>query len=82
MNKLYSEGLVDPEVFTMTQAAYNAKVKTSEPTCGVISIWDAAGSQCSIQEMIRKKEWVYTSTCFHYPVTTALTQYGFQIYSL
>ena len=48
MKKLYSEGLVDPEVFTMTQAAYNAKVKTSEPTCGVISIWSAAGVNAPI----------------------------------
>lgn len=41
MNRLYADGLVDPECFTMTGAAYNAKVQTSEPTCGVISIWDA-----------------------------------------
>ena len=41
MNRLYSEGLIDPECFTMTSSAYNAKVQTAEPTCGVISIWDA-----------------------------------------
>ena len=59
MNKLYSEGLVDPEVFTMTQAAYNAKVKTSEPTCGVISIWSAAGVNAPIPGNDPEKEGVY-----------------------
>lgn len=42
MNRLYSEGLIDPECFTMDQSTYNAKTQTPEPTCGVISIWDAA----------------------------------------
>lgn len=49
MNKLYSEGLLDPECFTMDAATYNAKTQTSEPTCGVISIWDAARVNAPIE---------------------------------
>lgn len=59
MHKLYSEGLVDLECFTMTAAAYTAKVQTSEPTCGVISIWDAARVNAPIEGNDATKEGVY-----------------------
>lgn len=59
MNKLYSEGLIDPEVFTMTASAYNAKVQTSEPTCGVISIWDAARINAPIEGNDPDQDGVY-----------------------
>lgn len=41
LNKLFSNGLVDREAFTMDPPAYNAKVQTSTPTAGVISSWSA-----------------------------------------
>ncbi|MFI3254121.1 MAG: extracellular solute-binding protein [Eubacteriales bacterium] len=41
MHLLYADGLIDPEAFTMTGSAYNAKIKTAEPTCGVVMAWNA-----------------------------------------
>ena len=41
MHKLYKNGLIDPEAFTMKPAAFNAKTQTAEPTCAVISAWSA-----------------------------------------
>ena len=41
LNKLYSEGLLDQEAFTMDNPSYNAKTQTSEPKAGVISAWSA-----------------------------------------
>ena len=38
-NRLYSENLLDPEVFTMDRSAYNAKTITEEPTVGVFTTW-------------------------------------------
>ena len=49
MNRLYSEGLLDPECFTMDTSTFNAKTQTPEPTCGVISIWDAARVNAPIE---------------------------------
>lgn len=59
MNKLYSEGLIDPECFTMDSSTYNAKTQTPEPTCGVISIWDAARVNAPIEGNDPKQPGVY-----------------------
>lgn len=59
MHRLYSEGLIDPECFTMDASTYNAKTQTSEPTCGVISIWDAARVNAPIEGNDPEKDGVY-----------------------
>ncbi len=41
LNKLYSNGLLDREAFTMDNPAYNAKTQTSTPVAGVLSGWSA-----------------------------------------
>lgn len=38
-HRLYSEGLLDPECFTMDMSSYNAKTITGEPSCGVVICW-------------------------------------------
>lgn len=40
-NRLYSEGLLDPEVFTMDTATYNAKAIAEEPVAGVLVSWSS-----------------------------------------
>lgn len=39
LNKLNSQGLIDPEAFTMDSPTYNAKTQAAEPVAGVISTW-------------------------------------------
>lgn len=39
LNRLYSEGLLDPEIFTMDSATYNAKTIAAEPVAGVFVTW-------------------------------------------
>lgn len=41
-NKLYTEKLLDQEIFTMDTAAYNAKTIAEIPSVGVISNWSTA----------------------------------------
>lgn len=41
LNKLFQNGLLDREAFTMDNPSYNARTQTSEPTVGVISAWSA-----------------------------------------
>lgn len=38
-HRLYSEKLLDPEIFTMDPSAYNAKTITETPVAGVMTIW-------------------------------------------
>ena len=38
-NRLYSEKLLDPEIFTMDTATYNAKTIAEEPVAGVLVTW-------------------------------------------
>lgn len=41
LNKLFENGLLDREAFTMDNPAYNAKTQTSVPMVGVLSAWSA-----------------------------------------
>lgn len=41
-NKLYSEKLLDQEIFTMDSSAYNAKTLAEIPSVGVMSVWSTA----------------------------------------
>lgn len=59
MHKLYKNGLVDPEAFTMKNAAFNAKTQTNEPTCGVISAWSAEKINAPIKGNDPYKDGVY-----------------------
>lgn len=49
MHKLYSNGLMDIEAFTMDGAAYNAKTQNPEPMVGVISSWSLANINGAIE---------------------------------
>ncbi len=41
LNKLYTSGLIDKEMFTMDAPAYTAKSRSNPPVYGVMSTWDA-----------------------------------------
>lgn len=59
LNKLYVNGLLDREAFTMDNPAYNAKTQTSEPSVGVISAWSAEGINRPIPGNDPTQEGVY-----------------------
>lgn len=59
LNKLYENGLLDREAFTMDNPAYNAKTQTSTPVAGVISAWTAEGINNPIPGNDLTKEGVY-----------------------
>lgn len=59
LNKLHSEGLLDPEVFTMDQPTYNAKTQNPEPYIGVISTWTAESVNRPIEGFNSEEEGVY-----------------------
>ncbi len=59
MNKLYVDGLVDPESFTMSSPAYQAKTTTLEPVAGVISIYAASFANDAIPGNDPTKSGVY-----------------------
>lgn len=59
MNKLFANGLVDREAFTMDSPAYSAKTQTSIPTAGVISNWSAESVNRPIPGNDPLKEGVY-----------------------
>lgn len=60
MHKLYSNGLLDREAFTMDGPSYNAKTQTPTPTAGVISAWTAQGINNPIEGNVQTEEGVYT----------------------
>lgn len=59
MNKLFANGLIDREAFTMDSPAYSAKTQTSVPTAGVISNWSAESVNRPIPGNDPLKEGVY-----------------------
>lgn len=56
LNRLYSEGLLDPEIFTMDSATYNAKTIAEEPVAGVLVSWSTYQVNTTI---INGDEYVY-----------------------
>lgn len=59
LNKLYSNGLLDREAFTMDTSAYNAKTQTATPVAGVISAWTAEGINKPIEGFNTTTDGVY-----------------------
>lgn len=60
MHKLYKNGLLDREAFTMDNPSYNAKTQTPEPKAGVISAWTAQTINNPIEGNDLTKEGMYT----------------------
>ena len=57
LNKLYSEGLIDPEAFTQEWSTYVAKGKSGR--YGVLFSWDVANiAQVTMDDLIAGKSWV------------------------
>lgn len=54
LNKLYSAGLIDPECFTVTSAAYVAKANSKDPICGVQINWGNVSSNDAIGREVFK----------------------------
>lgn len=48
LNRLYSEGLIDPECFTVTTSAYVAKVNAKDPFVGVMVDWSREAANTAI----------------------------------
>lgn len=44
LHRLYSENLLDKEIFTQSSSAYDAKIKAPEPTVGVYCVWSTANA--------------------------------------
>lgn len=61
LNKLFKNGLLDREAFTMDNPSYNAKTQTSTPVAGVISAWTAEGINRPIpgNDPTKEGEYVY-----------------------
>lgn len=59
LHEIQAEGLLDPEVFTMNNPAYNAKTQTPTPTVGFLSTWSAETVNKSIKGNDPKKEGTY-----------------------
>lgn len=59
MHKLYANGLLDREAFTMDGPAYNAKTQSPTPSAGVISAWTAQAINNPIEGNDLTKEGVY-----------------------
>lgn len=57
LNKLYTEGLIDPEAFTQEWSTYVAKGKSGR--YGVLFSWDVANiAQVTMDDLIAGKSWV------------------------
>lgn len=59
LNQIHSEGLLDLEVFTMNNAAYNAKTQNPVPTVGFLSAWSAEFVNKAIEGNDIEKEGTY-----------------------
>lgn len=61
LNRLFENGLLDREAFTMDNPSYNAKTQTSTPVAGVISAWTAEGINRPIpgNDPTKEGEYVY-----------------------
>lgn len=59
LHQIHAEGLLDVEVFTMNNPAYNAKTQTPVPTVGFLSNWSAETVNKAIKGNDPKQDGVY-----------------------
>lgn len=59
LNRLFENGLLDREAFTMDNPAYNAKTQTSTPVAGVLSGWSAELVNRPIEGNVPEEEGTY-----------------------